>query len=148
MSDTPMAPRPKPAPPKTMAVPTQGSAPQSKDSLVLTEKEATLFLERNGQEAYDKANITISLPPINLESPDGERVVEVRDPDKAKSMVNKGWKVTDRKKTPFQPKEHLTDRPLAGHEGLAALQRSMKPPLTQRQKSTIRKVTKNFKEKK
>ena len=64
-----------------------------------------------------------SMPPINLKSPDGKRVIEVRAVEKAKSMAAKGWTITNEKKTPFVPPEHLTNQPF--REGLADLKRQM-----------------------
>lgn len=122
-----ITPRPKPAPPKVK------KAPEIKD-VKLDKFERSLPYGLND-----------TLPPIKLESPDGERVVEVREVKKAESMVVKGWKLTDRKKTPYIMPEHLSQRPLQSNPELVALRKSMGPK--NKKRPTTRKP-KNFKEKK
>ena len=84
-------------------------------------------MRAGGESEMDIAKMILNrekeLPPINLKSPDGKRVVEVRDPAKAESMAKKGWVITDDKKTPYVPAEHLTNKPF--QEGLADLKRQM-----------------------
>lgn len=91
----------------------------------------------------------LELPPINLKSPDGQRVLEVRDPEKAESMAKKGWKITDDKKTPYVPQPHLTNRPLAGDPSLQEMLKSMShnAPKDKKQPTTRKGFRKN-KEKK
>lgn len=118
---------PKPAPPRRDPV-----IPEQEQGQF--DKHIDEFVFSSGQ------TVARDLPPINLKSPDGLRVVEVRDPEKAKSMTSKGWTLTQDKKTPYVPQPHLTNRPFQ-NEDLAALRRKMEPAVS-------RPIKKNIKEKK
>lgn len=100
---------PKPTPPRMNLKDLAGK--------VETNFEADEYVFKSGQ------TVSKELPPINLKSPDGTRVLSVTDPAKAQSMVKKGWAITDDKKTPYVPAEHLTNKPF--QEGLADLKRQM-----------------------
>lgn len=144
--DIPKPTPPKPAPPKFVPPPVHPVEEVTKVNYVSAYPEEII----NGTADIPEGTFTPvkDLPPINFKSPDGKRVVEVRDPVKAKSMTSKGWTVTIDKKTPFVPAEHLTEKPLRDNPELLKLKQSMDthPPLTHRQKSAIRHSTKNTKE--
>lgn len=121
--------RPKPAPPQKVSEEARVSVLRTRinrpdQSLPVVEE----FAFKSGQ--------TQEMPPIRLKSPDGKRVVEVKDLEKGKSMTAKGWTITDDPKTPYVPPEHLTSRPFQ-NEGLAALKKEMEK--TEKQKPVKRR---------
>lgn len=107
-------PRPKPAPPKNR----EGF----RATWVIVDELSQVDVDKmNTERLIDIHQDNVEFPPLNFKSPDGTRVISVKDPEKAKSLVKNGWTLTNEAKTPYVRPEHLSDRPLAHHEGLQNL---------------------------
>lgn len=92
--------------------------------------------------APPKVTEKTEFPGINMKSPDGTRVITVKDVKKAEDLTAKGWTLTTEKKTPYILPERMSARPFQDNPALQALQRSMKPKNTKRPSNKTRRNTK------
>lgn len=143
------APRPKPAPPKVIEKATL-------KSVSLVHEEDLVTAEKKSEYINEKDVEKTDLPPINMKSPDGKRVITVKDVEKGKILIKKGWTVTTDPKTPYERTEHLTNRPFQNNPDLKKLIEQMgteEKPLRYKNNApkrnrVVRIRLKNYKEKK
>lgn len=101
-------PRPKPQPPKTL--------PNSKSRNV---GKKSSYINTNDVDPNN-------LPPINMKSPDGTRVITIKNAEKGQELAKKGWTITTDPKTPYERTDRMTDRPLQNNPDLKEMLEKMR----------------------